>query len=174
MSNPLKTIVYMIPIGIITHQYYVKQYGDYSINWDMGYILNFFAHHPNRMSFAVLLFAGLFLSLFAFETKTLPTILAVIVKPFNIVRHRTTYIRTKYMIRKFAYRAYRAPIWSRISEFNIPPQEMIADCMYWVMTAALWWFCYPNWYMLLLLIGITLYQLFMVKIIITFYEHELN
>ena len=74
----MKTILFVLPIFLITNKLYIKEFGDYNINWDMEFILNFFAHDIEKWLFVTLFFIGLFMVSYSCEKWILPMMILLL------------------------------------------------------------------------------------------------
>lgn len=82
--NGMKTLLFTIPICLITDKLYISKFGNYNIYWNMDYIFNFFAHQKNQWLFCFGVFCVFFLGAFILEQYIIPAIVILLLKPSMI------------------------------------------------------------------------------------------
>lgn len=99
----MKTVLFFLPIGIITNNIYIWKYGLYSFSWNIEEILNNL--FTNRPLFAFLVFCIISIVAYTIETFIFPDILI-----FSKSNEKTDYERSKKWFAKFSIAKYNVNI----------------------------------------------------------------
>lgn len=134
----MKTLLFIIPIIIISNNIYTAEFGVYQIHWDVEYMLNYFSHETNKFVFALFTFTFLFFSCIGLSGWIIPSIMTFFVKrkiKNKTIIHKSNERIEKILNRSIGFNPYNNPDSDAeiVSEFKA--YSMIS---YPFMTAILW------------------------------------
>lgn len=75
ITKTMKTLLFLIPITLITKDLYIFIYGNFNVIFDWNFIINDFLNNTEKWIFSFLTFCSIFLIFYGFEKLLLPILL---------------------------------------------------------------------------------------------------
>jgi len=160
LIKSMKTLLFIIPISIITNNLYIWMYGDYIVSYSITELINFAGNDSNKFIFSTISFCLIFIISYDLETTILPFLFnlyngKISKKRIDLIDEKSNKILPK----------SKQKIWEKVSKKRISKDDIYATLMVYPVLIVLFLIAINNIWSYISIIAVFIVSVFSFKTI---------